>query len=90
MQYWKELSQTDSKGTMDPFSQQSNNSLYDYNPEEETFSDTKNTQIEHFAKKASKAAKGNQKAKTARLTKVMKLQIIIKKPIYRLKQLQDH
>jgi len=31
--YWKEPDQKDLKGITDPFSQQSNNSLYDFNPE---------------------------------------------------------
>ena len=36
--------------------------------------------IKHFITQAIKTAKGNQRAKTARLTKVIKLKVIIKNP----------
>ena len=52
--------------------------MYDFNLEEENFSNTENAQIKHFAIQAKKAVKSNQKAKTAKLIKVIKLRVIIK------------
>ena len=65
-------------------------SLYDFDPEEETFSNTKDTRIKSYAMQAKTVVQSNQSAKTAKLTKVIKLWIIIKKPVYRLKQLQNY
>jgi len=59
------------------FSQQSKDSLYDFNPKKETFSNTKDIRIKYFATQAKKAAKGNQRAKTVRLTKITNPKIII-------------
>ena len=47
------------------------NSLYDFDPEEETFSNTVNTQIRHFAEKAKRAVKSNIRTKS-----VLKIEII--------------
>jgi len=56
------------------------NSLYNFDSEEETFSNTENTRIRSYTAQAKKAAQSNQEAKTAKLTKVIKLKIIIKNP----------
>ena len=52
--------------------------LYNFNPEKETFNNTEDMRIKYFANQAREAVKGNQRAKTARLTKIIKLKIIIK------------
>ena len=52
--------------------------MYDFNPEKETFNDTENAWIKHFATQAKTAIKGNQKAKTAQLTLVVKPRVVIK------------
>ena len=44
---------------MDSFSQQSNDSLYNFNSEKEDFSNTEDTQIKHFTTQARKTAKSN-------------------------------
>ena len=54
--------------------------MYNFNPKEETFSNTENIWIKHFATQAKKTAKNNQRAKTAKLIKIVKPQIIIKNP----------
>jgi len=41
--YKKRPDQKDLKGIKNPFSQQSNNNLYNFNPKKETFSNTKDT-----------------------------------------------
>jgi len=51
------------------------NSLYSYDSEEETFSNTKDTQIRYFAEKAKKAAKSNIKTKSIPEIKIIKLEI---------------
>jgi len=51
------------------------NSLYNYNPEEETFSNTKNTQIKYFAEKARKVVKSNIKTKSVLKIKITKPKI---------------
>jgi len=66
------------EGIKNPFSQQSNDSLYDFNLEEETFNNTKNAWIKYFATQAKEAVKSNQRAKTAKLIKIIKLRVIIK------------
>ena len=64
--YWEELGQTDLKGIMDLFSQQSNNSLYDFNPEEKTFSNIKNARVIKYTKQVKEAT-----AKIAKLRIIM-------------------
>jgi len=50
-------------------------SLYNYDPEEETFSDTKNTQIKYFAEKAKRAAKSNMRTKSVPKIEITKPEI---------------
>ena len=52
--------------------------MYDFNLKKETFSDTEDTQIKHFTTQTKEVTKSNQKAKTAKLIKVVKPRIIIK------------
>jgi len=54
----------DPKRTANPYLSTSYNSFYNYNPEEEIFSDIKDTWIRYFAEKARKAAKSNVKTKS--------------------------
>jgi len=51
------------------------NSLYNYNPEEETFSNTENTQIRYFAEKARKAVKSNIRTKSIPKIEITKPEI---------------
>jgi len=54
----------DLKKTANPYLSTSYNSFYNYNPEEETFSNTENTQIRYFAEKARRAVKSNVRTKS--------------------------
>jgi len=56
------------------------NSLYNLDPEKETFSNIKDTKIRSYAAQVKTVAQSNQKAKIARLIKVMKPKVIIKNP----------
>jgi len=51
------------------------NSLYNYNPEEETFSNIENTQIRYFTEKAKKAVKSNMKTKSVLKIEITKPEI---------------
>ena len=51
------------------------NNLYDYDPEEETFSNTENAQIKYFAEKARRAVKNNIKTKNVPKIKITKPEI---------------
>jgi len=51
------------------------NSLYNYNPEEETFSNTENTQIRYFAEKAKRAVKSNIRIKSIPKIEITKPEI---------------
>jgi len=51
------------------------NSLYNYNPEEETFSNIKDTQIKYFIEKARKAVKSNLKTKDVPKIEITKPEI---------------
>jgi len=51
------------------------NSLYDYNPEEETFSNTEDTQIKYFTEKAKRAVKSNMKTKSVPKIEITKPKI---------------
>ena len=51
------------------------NSLYNYDPEEETFSNTKDTQIRYFTEKAKRAVKSNIKTKNIPEIKIIKPEI---------------
>ena len=51
------------------------NSLYNYNPEEETFNDTKDTQIKYFTEKAKRAAKSNTRTKSVPEIEITKPEI---------------
>jgi len=66
----------DLKRTANPYLNTDYNSLYDYNPEEETFSDTKDTQIKYFAEKARRVAKSNIKTKSVPRIEITKLEIL--------------
>jgi len=52
--------------------------LYNFDLKEETFSNIEDAWIKYFATQAKETAKSNQKAKTAKLIKVIKLKVIIK------------
>ena len=58
-----------------PYLNTSYNNLYNYNPEKETFSNTKDIQIKYFAEKARKAAKSNQRTKSVPKFKITKPKI---------------
>ena len=60
----------DPKRTANPYLSISYNSFYDYNPKEETFSNTEDTQIRYFTEKARRAVKSNTEAK-----RVLKIEI---------------
>jgi len=51
------------------------NSLYNYNPEKETFNNTENTWIKYFTEKARKAAKSNIKTKSVPKIEITKPKI---------------
>ena len=51
------------------------NSLYNYNPKEETFSNTEDTQIKYFTEKARRAAKSNTRTKSVPKIKITKPEI---------------
>jgi len=51
------------------------NSFYNYNPEEETFSDTEDTWIKYFTEKAKRAVKSNQRTKRVPKIKITKPEI---------------
>ena len=53
------------------------NSLYNFDPKEETFSDTEDTRIRSYTVQAKEAVQSNQSAKTAKLSKIVKLWIIM-------------
>jgi len=65
----------DLKRTANPYLSTSYNSFYDYNPEEETFSDTEDTQIRYFAEKAKRAVKSNTRTKSVPKVKITKPEI---------------
>ena len=52
------------------------NSLYNYNPEKETFSNTEDTQIRYFTKKIRKVAKSNIRTKSVPKIKITKPKIL--------------
>ena len=56
------------------------NSLYNYNPEEETFSNTKDTQIKYFTEKARRAVKSNIRTKSVLKIKITKPKILETNP----------
>ena len=66
----------DPKRTANPYLNTSYNSFYNYNPEEETFSNTENTQIKYFAEKARRAVKSNIRIKSVPKIKITKLKIL--------------
>jgi len=51
------------------------NSLYDFNPEKETFSNIEDTQIRYFAEKARRVAKSNIKTKSVLEIEIIKPEI---------------
>jgi len=51
------------------------NSLYNYNPEEETFSDTEDAWIRYFTEKAKRAVKSNIKTKSVPEVEITKPEI---------------
>ena len=51
------------------------NSLYNYNPEKETFSNTEDAQIRYFTEKARRAVKSNIKTKSVPKIKIIKPEI---------------
>ena len=65
----------DSKKMANPYLSTSYNSFYNYNPEEETFSNTENTQIRYFAEKAKRAVKSNIRTKSVPKIKITKPEI---------------
>jgi len=65
----------DLKRTANPYLSTSYNSFYNYNPEEETFSNIEDTQIKYFAKKARRAAKSNIRTKSVPKIKITKPEI---------------
>jgi len=65
----------DPKRTANPYFSTSYNSFYDYNPEKETFSNTKDTQIRYFTEKAKRAAKSNMRTKNVPKIKITKPEI---------------
>jgi len=68
----------DLQRTVNPYFNTDYKSLYNFNLEKETFSNIKDTRIKNYTVQAKTAAQSNQSIKIAKLTKVMKLQIIIK------------
>jgi len=58
-----------------PYLYTSYNSLYEFNPEEETFSDTEDAQIRYFAEKARRAAKSNTRTKSIPKVEITKPEI---------------
>jgi len=58
-----------------PYLNTSYNSFYNYNPEEETFSNTEDTQIKYFTEKARRVAKNNIRTKNVLKIKITKLEI---------------
>ena len=65
----------DLKRTVNPYLSINYNSFYNYNPEEETFSNTEDTQIKYFTEKARRAAKSNIKTKSVPKIKITKPEI---------------
>jgi len=65
----------DLRRTANSYLNTSYNGFYNYDPEEETFSNTKNAQIKYFAEKARRAAKSNIKTKSVLKIKITKLEI---------------
>ena len=63
------------KRTANPYLNISYNSFYNYNPEKETFSNIKDTQIRYFAEKAKKAAKSNIRTKSIPKVEITKSKI---------------
>ena len=66
----------DPKKTANPYLSISYDSFYNYNPKEETFSDTKNTQIRYFTEKARKAVKSNIRTKNVPKVDITKPEIL--------------
>jgi len=55
-------------------------SLYNFNPEEETFSNTENTQIRYFAEKARRVTKSNIRIKSVPKIEIIKPEILETNP----------
>ena len=65
----------DPRRTVNPYLSISYNSFYNYNPEEETFSNTEDTQIRYFTEKARRAVKSNMRIKSVPKIKITKPEI---------------
>jgi len=65
----------DLKRTVNLYLNISYNSFYNYNPEEETFSNTENTQIRYFTEKARRVIKSNIRIKSVLRIKITKPEI---------------
>jgi len=65
-----------SKKTANPYLNTNYNSFYNYNPEKETFSNTENTQIKYFTKKARRVAKSNTRIKSIPKIEITKPEIL--------------
>jgi len=65
----------DPKRTANPYLSTSYNSFYNYNLEEETFSNTEDIWIRYFTEKARKAVKSNIKTKSVPKIKITKPEI---------------
>ena len=61
--------------TANPYLNTDYNSLYNYNPEEEIFSNTKDTQIKYFTEKAKRAVTSNIRIKSVLKIKITKPEI---------------
>jgi len=70
----QKLAQIVIKG-QNPYLNTDYNSLYDYNLEKETFSNTENTQIRYFTEKAKRVAKSNTRTKSIPKIKITKPEI---------------
>jgi len=77
--YSQKLAQIVMKG-WNPYLNTDYNSLYNYNPEEETFSNTENTQIRYFTEKARRVVKSNIKTKSIPKIKIIKPEILEMNP----------
>jgi len=65
----------DPKRIVNPYLSTSYNSFYDYNPEEETFSNTEDTQIRYFTEKARRVTKSNTRTKSVSKIEITKPEI---------------
>jgi len=59
-----------------PYLNTSYDSFYNYNPEEETFSNTENAWIKYFTEKAKRAVKSNQRTKSVLKIEITKPEIL--------------